>query len=467
MTVRAEARPYSLKTQLLLWLLAPLFVISAVALADTWNSARQTANDILDRVLSGSVLAIAERVVVGENGELEIDIPYVALEMLTSSAQDRVFYRVDRLGGDFVTGYKELSVPADAQPPLSGFVFGDGRFLDSDIRFAAYASAASTGLESIAFRVTVAETTNARVALAQSIFLRSLVRQALLIVVAPIVVWVAVTRALRPVTSLREAIGRRSPEDLRPIARPVPVEMEGLLDTTNSFLARLNSAIGALRHFTGNASHQLRTPLAIIRTELALGRRAETLDDARFHAAEADRAAVQADRVLAQLLLLARIDEASSGSVMGAAADLAAVARAIVTDRVRAADQKGVDLGYEGEDAVPCGGDELLISELLRNLVENAMAYAGEGAVVTVRALLRDGAPVLEVQDNGPGIPDALKSKVLERFDRGAARDGHGAGLGLSVVKEIAELHGGTLTLSDAPSGGLLASVRFQRPASG
>lgn len=468
MTDDAPPRTYSLKSQLLFWLLIPLFVISAVALFDAWRSARATADDILDRVLSGSVLAIAERVVVSDNGRLEIDIPYVALEMLTSSAQDRVFYKVARPDGTFITGYEALPVPASMEPELGKIGFADGRFLGSDIRLAVYSGAASTGLASVEFLVAVAETTNARVGLAQSIFLRSALRQAVLLIAAPLVIWFAVTRALRPLYGLRDAIGRRSQDDLRPIIRPVPAEMAGLLDSTNGFLARLRSAVGALRRFTGNASHQLRTPLAIIRTELALAARAQGLEDARRHAGAADRAAQQAGRILAQLLVLARIDEAASKSPDDRITDISAVARAVVSDHVRAADAAGIDLGFEGESEVRARCDEMLATEMIGNLVENAINYAGTGSVVSVRSYSRADAAVIEVADDGPGIDDRMKPAVLERFNRGEAETRDGAGLGLSVVAEIAELYAGTVELLDSPAGGLLARValpRLPRPA--
>lgn len=455
-------RPFSLKTQLLFWLLAPILIISVVALIDAWRSANTTANQILDRVLAGPVLAIAERIVVGDNGALEIDIPYVALEMLTSSAQDRVFYRVGLPDGTFVTGYKDLAVPNAANPPLDEVTYSDGRFLGADIRLASYAGAASTGLKSLHFLVTVAETTNARVALAQSIFLASLLRQLVLMVAAPVVVWFAVTRALHPLTGLQQAIGRRSPEDLRPIARPVPIEMSGLLETTNNFLARLNSALGALRHFTGNASHQLRTPLAIMRTELALTARARTLKAAKAHAAAADQSAEQAGRILSQLLLLARIDEAATRRSDPSSADLSAIARTLVADYFAQADGQGLDLGFDGAQSVTCAADPMLLSEMMRNLVENAIRYSGTGGEITVRTLSKDGTAFVEVVDSGPGIPDDQKAAVLERFNRGD-RSGTGTGLGLSVVKEIAELYGGGLALLDAPGGGLIARVNLRQ----
>ncbi len=269
--------PYSLRRRLLLWLLVPLVLIGVVALVETYRSARLLADQVSDRVLAGSAQAIGERVVVGDDGALEVDIPYVALDMLTSAAQDRVFYRIDGPPGTFITGYQGLPEPDAGADPHTGLSFRDAVFRNEPIRVAVLNGAASTGLSSIPFRVTVAETTNARQRLSEDILLRSAARQGVLILSAAIIVWLAVSAGLRPLYRLEAALGRRSSDELRPIEHRVPREVGGLVSTINNFMARLAAALDALRHFTGNASHQLRTPLAIIRTELALAKRANRL----------------------------------------------------------------------------------------------------------------------------------------------------------------------------------------------
>lgn len=207
-----ERKPYSLRRRLLFGLLVPTVLFGALALLDTWREAKSTADTVSDRVLAGSALAIAERVVVSEGGELEVDIPYVALEMLTSNAQDRVFYRVDGPSNAFITGYDRL-------PELEGLVsettiFGNGEFRGDNIRLAALSRSASTGAASIPFVVTVAETTIGRQQLARAILIRSAARLGLLILGAALIVWVAVTASLRPLERLSSEIARRSPDDL-------------------------------------------------------------------------------------------------------------------------------------------------------------------------------------------------------------------------------------------------------------
>lgn len=371
----------SLRRRLLAWLLVSTAVIGTVALVDTYHEAVKTANEVSDRVLAGSALAIAERVVVTENGTLEVDIPYVALEMLTSAAQDRVFYRVDGPPGQFITGYQTLpTIPETAGQPMG---FADATFRGEPIRIAVLQRSASTGINSVPFAVTVAETTIARRQLTQTILLRSALRLAMMIAGAALIVWIAVTVSLRPLYRLSDAIAERSPNDLHPIEQRVPSEVQGLVDTVNSFMVRLQSALDALRHFSGNASHQLRTPLAIIRTQLALASRAGTLEEAQEAARKGDAAVAHAERILAQLLLMAKIDAAGSNEPQKTApVDIAALAQQLTADRVPTAAEAGIDLGFEGEGPAFARAEPLLFGELLRNLLENAIAYAGNGAEV-------------------------------------------------------------------------------------
>ncbi|PDT49651.1 sensor histidine kinase [Sinorhizobium fredii] len=451
---------YSLRRRLLGWLLISTAVIGVIALMDTYREAVKTANVVSDRVLAGSALAIAERVVVAEDGTLQVDIPYVALEMLTSAAQDRVFYRVDGPPGAFITGYQTLpSLPEVAGQSTS---FADAVFRGEPIRLAVLRRSASTGVNSVPFVVTVAETTIARRQLTQTILLHSALRLGLMIAGAALIVWVAVTFSLRPLYRLGDAIAERSPDDLHPIGERVPSEVQGLVDTVNSFMVRLQSALDALRHFTGNASHQLRTPLAIIRTQLALARRSATVEEARAAALKADEAVANAERILAQLLLMAKIDAAAKEEARGSERiELGRLARSVTAEHVPAAGEVGIDLGFAGEGEHWIRAEPLLVGELLKNLIGNALLYAGRGAEVTVRVSGPEDAVALEVEDNGPGIRPELREAVMKRFRRGG-NEAPGTGLGLPIVEEIAALYGGAMRLEDGEGNrGLKVVVTF------
>lgn len=444
-------RAHSLRRRLLGWLLAGAAILCALALADTWREATRTAASVSDRVLAGSALAIAERVTVGIDGGLAVDIPYAALEMLTSPARDRVFYRVDGPQG-FVTGYDTL--PRARRNGDRGF--RDAAFAGEAIRVATLWRQASTGTTALPFTVTVAESTLARRELARAILMRSAARLALLILGAALIVWIAVTLSLRPLARLERAIAARSPDDLHPLDERTPQEVAGLVAAMNGFMQRLGVTLAALRNFSGNASHQLRTPLAVVRTELELAARAGTQAGMRAAASRADAAVARAERILAQLLLLARVDAASPDA---AVIDITALARNLTADLVPEAAMRGADLGFDGT-AARIRAEPTLIEEALRNLIDNALKYAGAGAEITVR--VQTGTDIaLMVEDNGPGIPPDRCERMTLRFAR--AGDGTGFGLGLPIVAEIAALFHGQFRLSPRPGGGLYATLRFPR----
>lgn len=461
--------PYSLRRRLLLWLLIATAILGLVALVDTWREALRTAQSVSDRVLFGSALAIAERISVDEAGGLEVDLPYSSLEMLTSAAQDKVFYRVDGPVGSFLTGYADL--PVIAAPP-GGVAFADGVHDGVNIRSATLMREISTGAASIPFSVTVAESTRARAALARAILIRSALRLALLVLGVALLVWIAVTVALRPLERLGGAISERSPDDLRPVTADTPEEVEPLVQAVNQFMGRLKTALDALRNFTGNASHQLRTPLAVVRTQLALIDRSTGPDEAAAASEKAKSALERAERVLSHLLVLARVDASASAALL-TPVDLVTLAKEVTSELVPDALTQDIDLGFEGAAAAEVAADPTLLAELLRNLVSNAIRYAGHGAVITVRVRAQTGGPVLEVEDNGPGLSQAQMLAVAQ-LGRGAPRptpqiarrEESGMGLGLAVAAEIAALFKADFRLGAPGSGsGLLASITFHQTA--
>lgn len=456
--------PYSLRRRLLIWLLAATAFMGAMALADTWREALRTAQSVSDRVLAGSALAIAERVTVDETGGLEVNIPYSALEMLTSTAQDQVFYRVDGPENVFLTGYDTLTAVSVGE---DGIGFADGQFGDVAIRSATLQRQISTGDGSVSFAVTVAESTLARNALARAILVRSALRLSAMILGAATIAWIAVTVALRPLNLLGEAIAMRSPDDLRPIREATPQEVEGLVEAINSFMQRLDTSLAGLRNFTGNASHQLRTPLAVVRTQLAVAARQP--DPAQRGAAtdKADAALARAERILAQLLVLARVD-ATAGESRLAPVNVAQLARDLTAEMVPAASRAEIDLGYEGLDDLLVQAEPVLFAEMLRNLLDNAIFYAGKGSTVTVRTRLETDSAIVEVEDNGQGLTLDQKTALANRKRDGVAGSSRlaqgGYGLGVAIVQEIAKLFGASQQFTTGPGQrGLIVRTSFAR----
>lgn len=447
----------SLRARLLLWLLPPLLGLSLVMVVLDYRGVRDAANQAYDRVLLGSALAIADRVVVMD-GALEVDVPYVALEMLTSAANDRVYYRVAGPGDDFITGYGDLpAVPGPARG--SAPVFYDARYRGATIRVGAVSRVVSGPRDSRRFTVQVAETVQDREALLTGVLIAAASRQGLSILAVVVVVWLGIGKGLVPLSRLEAAVRRRGSSDLRPIRHKVPREVRHLVDEINSLLARLDSALQARQRFIANASHQLRTPLAALKThtELAL---ADTEPAARQAGLERLHGLIDhTARLSNQLLSLARAEHVDRAAAVGAV-DLAALAAAVARDLTPTALERDIDLGFEGTP-VPVCGEAVLLEELVRNLIDNALIYAGAGRRVTVRVRYAQGTALLQVEDNGPGIPDDQRRKVFERFHRVAGSPGGGSGLGLAIVREIAQAHGGAAATMPTPGGGLTVQVRL------
>lgn len=457
----------SLKRRLILWLLGSLAVLSLVIIAHVHYSAQETADDVYDRVLRASALAIAERVVVGENEEIEVDLPYVALEMLGSAAHDRVYYRVES-NGSLVTGYRDLPGPEEAaQRASDNWTVYDATYRGAAIRVIAVAGHAVGQKRSYPFTVFVAETTAARRALVQQMTVSAAWRLAATIAAALLIVWLGVYWGLRPLTRLEEALGRRSQNDLRPILHEVPREARNLVQSINDMMGRLAAAIGALTRFTGNAGHQLRTPLSVIKAQLDLAARETDPERMRRAIEEAQGATRQSERLVEQLLMLASLDAESSGRQEPKPFDVAKLAQRTASEFAPTAVKHGCDFGFESdEEALTVEGHEELVAEALRNLIQNALAYCPQGSKVTVRAVMSGGGPALEVEDDGPGIPADARAEAMERFVRLSANGGAGSGLGLAIVQEIAARHGATLELGDGHDGrGLCARIRFPQAA--
>lgn len=467
MSKLASPKPtYSLRTQLLLWLLGPIIILGLIAVYDGYSTARSTADSVSDRVLAGSALAIAERVFVNEDDELEVDIPYVALQMLTSSEDDRVFYRIESDEGKFVTGYRRLQLPK-TQSALAEVGFSNGFFRKEPIRLAVYSGAASSNTRSLGFRVAVAETTNTRTAIAQSILVRSLWRQAALILGSTFLVWLVVSRALKPLQKLESAVARRSPDDVRPIRHHVPEEVSGLVHTINELVERFAASITALQHFTSNASHQFRTPLALIKTHLEVATREQDPERQREAIESAHRAVGEAERLMAQMLLLARLDAVSREQIRQKTCDLTELSRATCEEFVMQLSHQGredVDLGFEASGPFLVKADGTLTQEVIRNLTDNAIKHSGDNPTIDV-SVVESGAKVcLTVRDHGAGFQRGDGNSGGETQNDSIPNSGLNNGLGLSIVHEILEIQNADIEFEKLPKGqGMKVSVFFDR----
>jgi len=283
-----------------------------------------------------------------------------------------------------------------------------------------------------------------------------------LIPVFGLMIWYAVGRGLRPLFAMSQAVGKRQPDALAPLSeRNLPQELQPLAGSLNALLARLDSALGAQRRFTADAAHELRTPLAALKLQLDVARRAND-QPARVAAYDDLNAGVdRASHLVDQLLTLARI-EPEALATRAVDCDLAAIAKEAIVARDALAAEKHIDLGLARETSAHVRGDPASLTILLSNLLDNALRYTPEGGKIDVALDSDDGCTVLTVVDTGPGIPAEERERVFDRFFRGADNRELGSGLGLSIVKRIADAHHAAIELSAPEHGsGLIVTVRF------
>lgn len=321
--------------------------------------------------------------------------------------------------------------------------------------------------------IQVADFLDDREAYEQTYFLRVLGAGILISMIALLLFYGAVTWGLRPFASLTaqiEAARRRPLSHVRlALADDVPREAHLLVTAFNELMARTERATASLREFTANASHQLRTPLAIVRVHVdVLGRYGPGSRQGTVALADIGAAVDSLERLLSQLIALARMDEQGGDPERLQPFDLAGLAANIVASRVTHADASRMDVGFEADPGpVVAMGDETLAGEMIGNLLDNAIRYNRATGMVTVRVLLRDAVAIVEIEDDGPGIAPADRDKVWERFYRApGAGAPPGSGLGLPIVRALGERMGAAVSLTERADGktGLKAVIVFRAP---
>ena len=495
----AEPRPReqrSLFGEILDWMLAPLLLLWPMSVVLTWLVAQGIANKPFDRELGEMVRVLAKEVSVSAGAgrsQAVFKLPAAAAEILRTDEADDIYYQVLGLRGEYLSGDTALPVPGDEDraPP------GEVRYRDETLNGApvrvAYLwvnvqervrsrdGAATASVD--APLVQVAETLGKRSRLATEIIKGVILPQFVILPLAVLLVWLALARGIAPLNELQQRIRRRDSNDLSPIdERQAPEEVSPLVRAINDLLARLDQSLRAQKHFLADAAHQLKTPLAGLRTQAELAQRQI---DAGQHDPQALKKSLQqiarssqsAAHMVNQLLAMARAENQQQVA-QRQVVNLARLATETVRDFVPRALEKRIDLGYEGPgDAVarrhPQGpqvlGHALLLRELIRNLVDNALQYTPAGGTVTVRVIDDPFGQVvvLQVEDSGPGIAPAERELVFQPFYRSLGTEVDGSGLGLAIVREIAVQHAAEVTVTDASTRsppGTLITVRL--PAS-
>ncbi|GAB3242279.1 sensor histidine kinase [Chitinimonas naiadis] len=461
-------RKLSLRRQLLVWLLLPQLVLWLAAAFVSYSVALRYANEVIDRSLAESSRALARQVKPFGDG-LYIDFPRAAREILEEDPSDRLYYMVSTPPGAFILGEKDLPpTPNGVARQFGHPYFYDGNLRGRPVRVAAlYLRVGSEGRPQ-SMLVQVAKSTTLRTQLARDIFIDTVMPLSMLMVLTSVLVWAGISRGLSPLRHLRRLVENRSPRDLAPLeVEDAPAEVRTLTQAINTLLGEVNTQVAGQRRFIADAAHQLRTPLAGLKsqTELARGELASIEPDRQAltqRLGQIETSVGRAIRMVNQLLALARAEPEAPLTL--APVDLARLAREATMEAVPRALARGIDLGLdEAPHHLLISGHEALLRELLVNLIDNAIQYCPAGSEIGVRVMDEHDMARVEIRDNGPGIPAEERERVFERFYRGRMEgQGKGCGLGLAIVQEIARRHQAQVSLADSVPHGLLVTVRFR-----
>lgn len=457
-----ERTQRSLFGEILDWMLVPLLLLWPLSIAITYLVAKSIANEPFDRALEDKVTVVAQQVKEA-NGKVITRLTGAATDILHADDVDNIYYQILDSRGIMVEGDPEMPLPTDTDPPqpwATKFRYDFVR--NTEVRIAyLYVDLHKTQVEpqlSIEPRlalVQVGETLEKRSQLVNQIIKGVIVPEFIILPVALILVWFALTRGLRPLAELQQRIRARRPDDLSPIdSGYVPEEILPLVGSLNEMLERLSQSINIQKRFIADAAHQMKTPLAGMRMQSELALR--QTDQAEIHKSleQLAKSSKSATRMVNQLLALARAENQTPATKPMQLLELSELARDTLQNWVQTSFNKKIDLGFEQPDyPVLIKGDPTMLHELLNNLIDNALNYtpAGGNATVRVRADEKNKLAFLEVEDNGPGIAPHEREHIFERFYRILGSNVEGSGLGLSIVREIAQQHDAEIDILNNP----------------
>ena len=443
------ARTRSLRRQLLAGILLPLLLIVAF---NTWSLYRQALaalNTAYDRTLLASAKSLGESLDVrgeGDAARLQANVPSAALEAFEADLQSRMAYRISTRQGVLLSGYDDLPMwhgQIPMQPPYAALVdFYDGQFRGEPVRMAVLLQpVASTTGRDVAV-VQVAETLEIRHALARQILWDTLARQAALIALIAATVIVVVQRATRPVRALSHELQARPDDDLRPIAAPdAPRELQPLIAATNEHMRRQSDLLAQQQRFVRDASHQLRTPLAVLKAQVQSARRGDVAPPEAL--AEIEHTVDRATQLANQMLALAKVAQLQQQADV-APAQFDQVVRAVALDVAPLIAGKGLDFDLQTEP-ITLRARDWMLRELTRNLLHNAIRHTPAGGLLAITLARAGDQARLTVADGGPGVAPELAERLFQPFSAGAG--GTGSGLGLAICHEIVQTLGGRIQL--------------------
>jgi two-component system sensor histidine kinase TctE len=438
----------SLRVHLLALMLPPIAGLLVLGGVVAYFPSLGPAAAAYDDALADVGLALGAHIRVS-GGSYRFELPPVVDQVLRTDRYDEIYYRVRDPLGRGIGGDPGLPLPPEGAERTHLLAY-DAHYRGNEVRIVSVP--VPCGRRTCT--VDVGETTKKRTRAVRDVVLSSLFPELLIALATIGIVWFGVQRGLAPLARLSEEIRARAASDLRPVddAR-APSEARPLVEALNELLARAGESSRNQQRFLANAAHQLRTPIAGLQAHAELVLARELPADVRADLERVREAAVRAGRLAHQLLALARAEPGGTRAEAHATVELKALVEGDVADWVHRAWSREIDLGFELAEA-RVSGDPMLLREAIANLVHNAIEYTPGGGHVTVRTGVRgapDGSPraFFEVEDDGPGIPDAERARVTERFYRVPGTPGTGSGLGLAIVREIAAAHGAEFVIGE------------------
>jgi two-component system sensor histidine kinase TctE len=467
------------------WMFIALACLWPMSVALTWMVADGIANKPFDRYLETRVKELAHWVdqSKGERNELQstlsvggestIDpnawaraleaIPALGLQtqaaMPLDGARHQMVYQIHWTKTNTTVGVMDLPMPVDdidATESRGSVYLRTVLWHGQSLRLG-HAWVKGKGESPVAW-VQVGETLQARSELSNEIVKGVMLPQFAIIPLAVLLLWMALAKGLAPLQRLEEQIRSRRPDDLSPLdSQSLPIEVSTLTGSINDLLARLQISIETKKKFLADAAHQLKTPLAGLRMQAELAQRESSSAQELMHSLKLiGRSSVRATHTVNQLLALARA-ESGAQTMVKQMHDLGSLIKEVMQDALPLAMAKHIDLGYENREnpSKPwrLEVNPTLIKEMIRNLLDNAIHYtpsSQENPGVITLSLYKERNPkrlVFEIEDSGPGIAPSERELVFQPFYRIVDSEAEGSGLGLSIVREIAQQHHATVTL--------------------
>lgn len=452
----------SLLGEILDWMLAPLFLLWPMSVAITYVVAQNIANAPFDRSLNSALEVLESQIVwASPPDQTTLSLSAPARIALRTRENEGIFWKAQIVDGPVISGDQALPTPVMPNQWFPGEIFHkDDSVSGYNVRLA-YTWVKSAQTPDTTVMLIVAEGTEARAALANDIIKGVIIPQFLVLPLAVLLVWFGLSRGIAPINALQKRLRSRRPDDLSSIEdTSTPLEIAPLVVAMNDVLARLSGNIDSQRRFVADAAHQLKTPLAALRTQAELALKAAPNQEIEQNLRKIVASTIRATRLINQLLLMASAEH--HDSVERVPMDLGALARNVCEQWVPAALESGIDLGYEGPDSpAMIRGQPILLTEALNNLIDNALRYVPSGGHVTICVNTTNSHIELIVSDNGPGIGPADRERIFDRFYRVLGSQAHGSGLGLAIVKEIAQRHRATILVDDASHGQIPPGTKF------